>query len=275
MSDRKANSNRSNAMQSTGPISAAGKARSSQNALQHGILSGKLLLPTESAHEFGALLSQLQLELSPVGVMECALVERVAIALWRQRRLVAAETASISLQQQDLTGKDFMSIMVQTGVSPRDKVWVDEIARDPPDLDDLGAAAAELDQLQILTPLELSSFSKKCPRAWLSLLAESEIDVADVSLSECVARVRRYLAENKQSLEAWLDDYGAHVRRLLRVASALSQVRQAATLPANADVLSRYQSALDNDMYKAMRALREQQKHRLEQAALNAAPINQ
>ena len=44
-----------------------------------------------------ALAAELQAALSPVGFVELALVERIAIALWRQRRLVTAETASIYL----------------------------------------------------------------------------------------------------------------------------------------------------------------------------------
>ncbi|MBK8361835.1 MAG: hypothetical protein IPL15_23960 [Comamonadaceae bacterium] len=62
-------------------------------------------------------------------------------------------------------------------------------------------------------------------------------------------------------------------RELLKVGTALQQLRQAALLPQQADVLGRYQSSLDNDMYKAMRALREAQRHRMEQAALTAQPV--
>lgn len=51
--------NRQNALKSTGPRSAAGKAVSSANATQHGILSRHLILPGESRAEFDALLQQL------------------------------------------------------------------------------------------------------------------------------------------------------------------------------------------------------------------------
>ena len=74
MSDRKTRSNRTNALQSTGPVTVIGKARASQNAIQHGILSAKLLLPSENQNEYAALLSQLQLELVAVGTLECASV---------------------------------------------------------------------------------------------------------------------------------------------------------------------------------------------------------
>ena len=40
----------------------------------------------------------LQVQLRPVGVLELSLVEKIAVTLWRQRRLVGAETASIELE---------------------------------------------------------------------------------------------------------------------------------------------------------------------------------
>jgi len=39
-------------------------------------------------------------EFQPVGLVEHALVERVGIALWRQRRLVQAESAEVSLNRK-------------------------------------------------------------------------------------------------------------------------------------------------------------------------------
>ena len=146
---RRTQANKQNAMQSTGPRTAAGKAASSSNAVQHGILSRHLILPGESRDEFDLLLQQLITEQQPVRTLEQALVERMAGALWRHRRLVAAETAQLQLQQ----------------------------------------------------------------------------------------------------------------------------TRQAALQPRAADVLSRCQSSLDNDLYKAVRVLRETQRHRIEQAALTAKPI--
>ncbi len=272
MTDRKTESNRANALQSTGPTSAAGKARASQNAQQHGILSGKLLLPSENANEFTALLQQLQMELTPVGLLECALVERIAIALWRQRRLVSAETATINLQQQSLSGKEYGAIMALLGLSYSDKDWVDSIARDPPDQADLQADVNELDKADEAGAWDLPTFRKKYPRAWQDLTAEVELPDG-LPVTQQLDYVQDYFSQNGETLGQWQTAQGHHLRKLLRVVSALAMVRQAATLPVNSDVLTRYQSALDNDVYKATRALREQQNFRLEQAAINAKPI--
>ena len=97
----KAESNRSNALKSTGPKTPVGKSASSQNSLRHGVLSSHLILPNESRDEFDALLAELQQEFMPQGLLEMSLIERIAIALWRQRRLVRAESAGIELRQSD------------------------------------------------------------------------------------------------------------------------------------------------------------------------------
>lgn len=57
------------------------------------------------------------------------------------------------------------------------------------------------------------------------------------------------------------------VRRLasmVRAHDGMSINRAANSLPAAPELMARYQSALDNDLYKAMRALREAQRFRRE-----------
>ena len=92
-------SNRENAQKSTGPRTDRGKSIVSQNARKHGLLSQHLIIKGESKEEFDALLSELISDLEPVGLVEFSLAERVAIALWRQRRIVRAESASVALKQ--------------------------------------------------------------------------------------------------------------------------------------------------------------------------------
>ena len=96
----KSESNAKNALKSSGPKSALGKAASAQNARRHGVLSAQLILPSENHDEFDELVDQLQQEFKPEGLLENTLVERIAIALWRQMRLVNAESAEILLRQQ-------------------------------------------------------------------------------------------------------------------------------------------------------------------------------
>lgn len=69
------------------------------NATTHGILSRRLLLTGEDPAEYQALLTDLRKTLRPAGALEAALVEKVAVAIWRQKRLVAAEAATIELSR--------------------------------------------------------------------------------------------------------------------------------------------------------------------------------
>jgi len=83
--------NQGNATQSTGPRSAAGKARSSLNALKTGAFAQRLLLPDENAKEFGRLRAALLAEWRPAGPTEINQVDRLTALLWKQGRLYRAE----------------------------------------------------------------------------------------------------------------------------------------------------------------------------------------
>jgi hypothetical protein len=89
-----AESNRCNALLSTGPRTAEGKAASSRNALRHGLASalavveGLERVQDWEAHHQGILDS-----LAPAGALEVALAERVALCSWRLARVVRYETA--------------------------------------------------------------------------------------------------------------------------------------------------------------------------------------
>ncbi len=269
-SSRRIQANRQNALQSTGPRTAAGKVASSGNAVQHGILSRHLILPGESRDEFDALLLQLMTEQQPVGTLEQALVERMAIALWRQRRLVAAETAQLQLQQAELTYSELIRVTQITGIDDMD--WIKALAREPlPDMvwlqDDVAACDAWMAEEQMDADQDLATLPERIPRLWALLADEMEVD----TLEEAGDTILGDGAEDR--LYAWVQSARSKSIQLLKVATALQQLRQSALQPREADVLSRYQSSLDNDLYKAVRALREAQRHRLEQAALTAKPI--
>ena len=100
VTEKRLAANQINALRSTGPVTFAGKAASSRNATRHGLLSAKLFLDDEDPAEFQAMFLDFCRSLNPVGTLETTLVERIAGALWRQRRLVHAETASLSLTRQ-------------------------------------------------------------------------------------------------------------------------------------------------------------------------------
>lgn len=92
-SEKRAAANKSNAKRSTGPRSAAGKARAAKNALAHGLTSALPVLPGEPADAWERHRAGVLAGLRPAGTLEDALAERVAGCLWRLRRVVAYEAA--------------------------------------------------------------------------------------------------------------------------------------------------------------------------------------
>jgi hypothetical protein len=97
--------NRRNAQKSTGPRTANGKHIASKNALVHGILSGDLMVGTEDPTQFQALLNGLVTDFQPVGTNEIMLTEKMAIALWKMKRLNAVEAATIKSAQSITNAK--------------------------------------------------------------------------------------------------------------------------------------------------------------------------
>jgi len=86
ISEKQLQANRSNALASTGPTTAAGKEKVSQNACKHGLLSEHVVVYKESQDQFNCFHQELLSHLEPVGFLEEALADRIAAALWRLHR---------------------------------------------------------------------------------------------------------------------------------------------------------------------------------------------
>ena len=267
----KAKSNLKNALKSTGPKSAAGKATSAQNSLRHGVLSSRLILPNESREEFDELQAELQQEFVPQGLLEMSLVERIAIALWRQRRLVRAESSEIELRQSlsrdaavreinSALGLDYFDKQVGVewdGISGFDdkrtaeellvcvNIWLTAIN-----------SGVTFDRLKEDYPLiyqELKEDAARNGQSNLTEYLEFEFDELNMYLDYCY----------KHYLTQWQK---AAVRDLVQI------YKKSVSLPKAPENMARYQSSLDNELYKAMRALKEAQSWRAERR-LNVATM--
>jgi hypothetical protein len=88
-------SNRANAQRSTGPRTAAGKARSRFNALKHGLDAKEEILPGEDAEARAELSDAYREEHGPNGPTESYVVETLAHKDWERKRLlrIAAQVA--------------------------------------------------------------------------------------------------------------------------------------------------------------------------------------
>ena len=96
---------RRNGTRSRGPITAAGKATASRNALRHGLCARvHLVLPGEDGAEFTALAADVLAEIAPVGAVDGFLAARLAAAMWqtgRADRLEAQAFAAGELPDPD------------------------------------------------------------------------------------------------------------------------------------------------------------------------------
>jgi hypothetical protein len=99
----KAAANRRNALASTGPRSADGKAVAARNATRHGLTAAATVLPhVETAADWEAHRAAAVASLAPAGYLEQELADRVALLLWRLRRVARAERESVALRQESV-----------------------------------------------------------------------------------------------------------------------------------------------------------------------------
>ena len=90
--------NRENAKKSTGPRTPEGKARSSQNALKHGLLARDAVMADEDPAEYDRQLQILEENLFPKNAIEFELVLQIADSRWRMRRITRIEAGLTTYQ---------------------------------------------------------------------------------------------------------------------------------------------------------------------------------
>jgi hypothetical protein len=137
--------NRHNALVSTGPKTPEGKARSSKNALRHGLASALAVVEgLEQAEEWQVHRDGIVAGLAPVGALEETFAERVALCSWRLRRVARYETAMIAVGQENVAER-FQRKDRPVKPSPLVRALEDEAEVGPPE-DALGHVLHELEQ---------------------------------------------------------------------------------------------------------------------------------
>ncbi len=101
-SPRQIESNRRNALQSTGPTSTNGKRASRRNALRHGFTAETVLEPLENPEEYRTFEAAIVAEYLPQTPVEQELVHRLASLFWRLRRGTSIETGLLRMQSEIL-----------------------------------------------------------------------------------------------------------------------------------------------------------------------------
>jgi uncharacterized protein len=107
-SKRRIESSRANGAKSHGPVTDAGRLKSSRNNLRHGLLAGIVVLENEKPEAFTDLVDAFTREIGPQTEAQRALVETMAVARWRQMRLWAVERATLQseLEKHDPESRD-------------------------------------------------------------------------------------------------------------------------------------------------------------------------
>lgn len=255
-SDLKVVANRHNSQSSTGPVTISGKENASRNAMRHGLLSARLFVEGEDPAEFQALNDELVTSLRPAGTIEHALVERVAVAIWRQRRLIEAEAAMITLARQPKSIAKKVSKELDREYSKA--VKLEELM--PFDQEQIEFCQRTLAEIEALETIDLRSIAGLAPTVHRQLLTDAEDETLEVFLADHKGGLTSYIAE----LMLWCRKELAEAEARPYLLAIAEQVRSRGLVLAEEtlELLSRYQTTLDNQLYKALRALREAQEWR-------------
>lgn len=255
--------NQSNAQKSTGPITESGKSKVATNAIKHGLFSKNLILSSEDSTEYQHLLAQLLTQLNPFGILEQTLVERIAVSLWRQKRLMRAETAYIELECKVKN--------IVAGVNQELNLSYSDSALSENDLAEFDeehyqwcqAVVLEYHQIVDLSNLlNIAEIKKSTPLIYQQLLTDADDEEQTPE---------QYLQDYEQPIDYFigLADYcrkqikQAQQRPLVLEVAELVTSKRAILKDKLRDGLAKYQVMLDNELYKAIKALKETQEWRL------------
>ena len=263
VSERQLTANRENAKYSTGPKSKNGQAVACQNATQHGLFSSQLLLEGEDPAEFQELLANLETTLRPVGAVELRLVERVAVTMWRQRRLVRAETATLRLARQPK--KIASGVSSELGLCLSAELKEDDLM--PFDTEQAEWCKKVVEEIEALEELDFEIEFKTLPKAAPLFFAQLKSDAEDDG-EDIAAYLKDYdngLSGYARDIARWCREELCKAEKRPHVLALADQLRAKRLVlpPDTLALLTRYQTTLDNQLYKALRAFRETQEWRL------------
>ena len=100
ISEKQLLANRQNALRSTGPRTAEGRAISSQNALRYGLRADQIVILGENCEAYEQFYQELIEQISPIGALESQLAEQIALAFWKLQRADRIE-GDLLRQMQD------------------------------------------------------------------------------------------------------------------------------------------------------------------------------
>jgi hypothetical protein len=97
---RQIESNRRNALKSTGPKTETGKQSSSKNAIRHGLTAETVIEPYEDPEDYRAFEQAVTADYDAETAVERELILRLVGLLWRLRRATSIETGLFQIQAE-------------------------------------------------------------------------------------------------------------------------------------------------------------------------------
>jgi len=295
ISERQLEANRANALKSTGPRTAEGKALASANALKHGLVSQLRILPgLEEVEHWQYHMEQTLHDLEPQGHMECLLAERIALLLWRLGRTARYEQEAAAAALENAEQRLGDSVSVENGRDGQERPDREE-GPTPLEAADERVAAAE-ETVGLLGRLRDLSEDEVVPGA--RKLIQTAREIADLSFatSECSgqleivalnSRMENLLWSARELLDALgvlaesggldFDEFYAKLTAWAKSALArterqrdtlnrtLDQYRRLSLLPDGEELakICRYEAHLERMLSKTMHELQRRQAMRL------------
>jgi hypothetical protein len=287
-SDKHAEANRRNALQSTGPKTADGIEAARFNAMRHGLRAIQTVIPGEAPEAWEAHRAGIVEDLKPAGAVELALAEQIAAKLWRLGRAVRHEVDLISIgrdpdelayvhesahtfktaylraalgvaTREDLEASAYEFRQAKNNLARRDESirFLEFLATSDPDTD-LSWEFAE-DLLYALSVDEKAG--AKLKQEWeaneTGFIVRHAMDLLarKGKPDELVKSLAAFWREDRKDFEKAVRKAAAKYKRTLnRYEAALERLRRARGLPQDAalDKIQRYEAHLERGLHKAL-----------------------
>lgn len=267
---KKTAANRRNAALSTGPRTAAGKARAARNAQTYGILSKSLLIEGEDPAEYAALLESLIEDEQPETTLERLQCEQIAQAFWRMRRLAGAEAAAVSFARStDDTRKmlnDTLGIPESAKFKDHHLEPLDEL-----DMRHMASCSNILEELSVIQryPEHEDELKRVAPvyADYLRQQAEKEKTLfykylmmrTGLAEDQFAESIKRCMAKDKPYFVQKILDYDQR----LKLTPMRGHFQAMKVVPVESERFARYRTSIENSLEKAVRSLRQSQLMRL------------
>jgi len=284
ISEKQLLANQKNALKSTGPRTARGKAIAASNSLKHGLLAKEVVITegegAEDQKAFDVLLADLVDQLRPIGSMEEILVEKIAVCYWRLGRANRYEVGVLRqkldtatadyYEKRDFDGQRCNETDVEIDEQIKElQESMEDLQRNHKKFVSLGAKGASLEKIydddemweklynqyeyQLKDLPDRDVPSSQWIKEGLNRIDFSDDQIWDMLIKICEDQIH----ESQTTIEKLQKD---KVTNKLR----LSAIKKSSVLPSKLemDTLLRYETAIERQLYRAIYQLERQQRRR-------------